>query len=92
MLQLGTPAPDFDLPEPSGKRVKYEKTVPGVGPIDRDEIIKGYEISKDRYVLLEDEEIEAVRIESRKTLELVQFVDACVRSSKRNAAWINLDH
>lgn len=63
--------------EPSGKRISYEKTVPGVGPVDRDEIIKGYEISKGEYVLLEDEEIEAVKIESRKTLELVQFVDAC---------------
>ncbi|PIW55170.1 MAG: Ku protein [Sphingomonadales bacterium CG12_big_fil_rev_8_21_14_0_65_65_10] len=63
--------------EPSGKRIKYEKTAPGIGPVDRDEIIKGYEISKGEYVLLEDEEIEAVKIESRKTLELVQFVDAC---------------
>ncbi len=63
--------------EPSGKRVSYEKTVTGIGPIDRDEIIKGYEISKGEYVLLEDEEIEAVKIESRKTLELVQFVDSC---------------
>jgi DNA end-binding protein Ku len=63
--------------EPSGKRIKYEKTVPGIGPVDRDEIIKGYEISKGEYVLLEDEEIEAVKIESRKTLELVQFVEAC---------------
>ncbi|KZY56306.1 Ku protein [Erythrobacter sp. HI0063] len=63
--------------EPSGKRIKYEKTVPGLGPVDRDEIIKGYEIAKGEYVLLEDEEIEAVKIESRKTLELVQFVEAC---------------
>lgn len=63
--------------EPSGKRIKYEKTVPGVGAVDRDDIIKGYEISKGEYVLLEDEEIEAVKIESRKTLELVQFVEAC---------------
>ncbi|WP_417322379.1 Ku protein [Erythrobacter aureus] len=63
--------------EPSGKRVSYEKVVPGIGPIDRDEIIKGYEISKGEYVLLEQEEIEAVKIESRKTLELVQFVDTC---------------
>ncbi|MDT0577082.1 Ku protein [Croceicoccus sp. F390] len=63
--------------KPSGKRVRYEKTVSGIGPVDRDDIIKGYEISKGEYVLLEDEEIEAVKIESRKTLELVQFVDAC---------------
>ena len=62
--------------EPSGKRIRYEKVVEGVGPVDTDEIVKGYEISKGNYVLLEQEEIDAVKIESRKTLELVQFVDA----------------
>ena len=62
--------------EPSGKPINYEKVVQGIGPVDRDEIVKGFEISKGNYVLLEDDEIEAVKIESRKTLELVQFVDA----------------
>ena len=62
--------------EPTGKPINYEKVVAGVGPVDRDEIVKGYEISKGNFVLLEDEEIEAVKIESRKTLDLVQFVDA----------------
>ena len=62
--------------EPSGKPIKYEKVVTGVGPVDPDEILKGYEVSKGNYVLLEQEEIEAVKIESRKTLELVQFVEA----------------
>ena len=61
--------------EPSGKRISYEKVVDGVGPVDRDDIIRGYELSKNNYVLLDDEEIEAVKIESKKTLELVQFVD-----------------
>ena len=63
--------------EPSGKRIAYEKVVPGIGPIDSDEIIKGYQVSKGNYVLLEEDEIEAVKIESKRTLELVQFVDAC---------------
>ena len=62
--------------EPSGKRIRYEKVVEGIGPVDADEIVKGYEISKGNYVVLEQEEIDAVKIESRKTLELVQFVDA----------------
>jgi len=62
--------------EPSGQRVSYEKVVPGIGPIDRDDIIKGYEISKGEYVLLDDEEIDAVKLESKRTLELVQFVGA----------------
>jgi DNA end-binding protein Ku len=62
--------------EPSGKPINYEKVVQGIGPIDTDDIVKGYEISKNNFVLLSDEEIEAVKIESRKTMELVQFVDA----------------
>ena len=45
--------------EPSGKRIKYEKVVPGIGPVDRDDIVKGYEVSKGNYVLLDQEEIEA---------------------------------
>jgi DNA end-binding protein Ku len=61
--------------EPTGKPVNYEKVVAGVGPVDPDEILKGYAVSKGNYVLLQDEEIAAVKIESRKTLELVQFVD-----------------
>ena len=61
--------------EPSGKRIKYEKVVPGIGPVDRDEIMKGYEVSKGHYILLDPEEIEKVKLESKKTLDLVQFVD-----------------
>ena len=62
--------------EPTGKPINYEKVVQGVGPVDRDEIVKGYEVSKGNYVILTDEEIEAAKVESRKTLDLVQFVDA----------------
>ena len=61
--------------EPTGKRIKYEKVVPGVGPVNTDDIVKGYEVAKGEYVLLEPEEIESVKLESRKTLDLVQFVD-----------------
>ena len=62
--------------EPSGKRIKYEKVVPGIGAVEPDEIVKGYEYSKGHYVLLDDDELEAVKLESKKTLELTQFVDA----------------
>jgi len=61
--------------EPSGKRIKYEKVAPGIGPVDPEEIVKGYQYEKGKYVLLTDEEIEAVKLESKKTLELTQFVD-----------------
>ena len=59
------------------KPVKYEKVVPGVGPVDQDEILKGFEYEKGNFVLLDEEEIDAVKLETRKTLELVQFVGAC---------------
>lgn len=62
--------------EPSGKRIKYEKVVPGIGPVDPADIVKGYEYEKGEYVLLDDSEIEDVKLESKKTLELTQFVGA----------------
>jgi DNA end-binding protein Ku len=61
--------------EPTGQRIKYEKVVAGIGPVDRDQIVKGYEVSKGHYVLLDQEEIDSVKLESRKTLDLVEFVD-----------------
>ncbi len=62
--------------EPTGKPINYEKVVQGIGPVDRDEIVKGYEVSKGNFVLLDEDEIEAAKIESKRTLDLVQFVDA----------------
>ncbi|MBA2934677.1 Ku protein [Sphingomonas sp. CGMCC 1.13654] len=61
--------------EPSGKRIHYEKVVDGIGPVDADEIMKGFEFEKGEYVLLDEAEIEGVKLESKKTLELTQFVD-----------------
>jgi DNA end-binding protein Ku len=61
--------------EPSGKRIHYEKVVDGIGPVDPDEIMKGFEVEKGEYVLLDEAEIEGVKLESKKTLELTQFVD-----------------
>ncbi|MEQ3626258.1 MAG: Ku protein [Celeribacter sp.] len=62
---------------PSGKRVRYEKTVPGIGPVKSDDILKGYELGDDEYLLLEPDEIDEIKLETKKTLELVQFVDFC---------------
>jgi DNA end-binding protein Ku len=68
--------PSFrQIHEPTGKPIRYEKVVEGVGPVDRDDIRKGFEYEKGDYVLLTEEEIDAVKLETRKTLELIQFVD-----------------
>lgn len=63
--------------KPSGKRIRYEKSVPGIGPVDADDIVKGYEVERDEYILLDPEEIDEIKLETKKTFELVQFVEAC---------------
>ncbi len=70
--------PSFrQIHEPTGKPIKYEKVVAGVGPVDRDQIMKGFEYEKGEYVLLTEDEINDVKLETRRTLELTQFVGAC---------------
>ena len=59
----------------SGKRVRYQKVAPGVGPVENEEITKGFEYEKGKYVLLEQKEIDELRLESKQTIELVRFVD-----------------
>jgi len=61
--------------KPTGKRIRYEKVVPGEGAVEADEIVKGYEVEKGKYVLIEDEEINDVKLEAKRTIDLVQFVD-----------------
>ncbi len=72
--QTGARVALHQVHEPSGKRVRYQKVAPGIGPVDTEEIVKGYEIEKGQYVLIDPEEIEDLKIEAKKTLDLVQFV------------------
>jgi DNA end-binding protein Ku len=43
-------------------------------PIDRDEIVKGYESGKDNYIVVEDAELEAIAPATASTMDIVQFV------------------
>jgi DNA end-binding protein Ku len=61
--------------KPSGKRIRYEKVVPGIGAVDTDDIVKGFQVSKGKYVLLSEEEIDDVKLEAKRTIDLVSFVD-----------------
>lgn len=61
--------------KPSGRRVSYEKVVPGVGKIENSDIVKGYEVDTDTYITLDPDEIEAVKLDSKKTIDIAQFVD-----------------
>ncbi len=68
-------SPTFNqIHEPSGKRIRYEKVVPGIGPVENSEIVKGYEVEKGKYVLLADDEIDNIKLEAKKVIDLTQFV------------------
>lgn len=61
--------------KPSGQRIRYQKIAEGVGEVDADDIVRGYEVENDEYVLLTDEELDEIKLESRRTINLIQFVD-----------------
>ena len=57
-------------------RIRMIPTDPDLGPVDRADIVKGYEIEKDRYVVVTPDEIDAVRLESTRTIDIDRFVGA----------------
>jgi DNA end-binding protein Ku len=57
-------------------RIKMVTTDPEIGPVDRSDLVKGYEYEKGQYVIVTPEEIESVRLESTKTIDIERFVDA----------------
>jgi len=67
----------FNLINPkTNNRIKMVTTDPDDGPVDREDLVKGYEVEPGRYVLLTDEEIKSVRLESTKTIDIERFVAA----------------
>ncbi len=59
----------------TGERIKHQNVSGDSDPLDKEDIVKGYEYSKGEYVMIEPEDIENLRIPSRQTLEVAQFVD-----------------
>src|SRR5215510_1838692 len=59
----------------TGNRIRYRKVDEDTGEEVRpDEIVKGYQVDKGRYVEINDEEIRAIALESTKTIEIDEFV------------------
>jgi DNA end-binding protein Ku len=56
-------------------RIRMIPTDPEKGPVERSEIVKGYQIEKDRYVVVTQDEIDAVRLESTRIIDIDKFVD-----------------
>ena len=64
--------------EPSGKPIKYLKgveTEQGFEEVPEEEIIKGYEHAKGHHVLINPEEIDALKLEAKHTIDMARFVD-----------------
>lgn len=60
----------------TGERVHRLSVTEDGTEVERDEIIKGYEVEKGEYVLIEPDEIKDLKIPSSRTLDIVQFVPA----------------
>jgi DNA end-binding protein Ku len=65
----------FNLINPkTNNRIRMITTDPDTGPIDRSELVKGYEVEKGKYILVSDEDIKSVKLESTKTIDIERFV------------------
>ena len=63
------------LHKQTGNRIKYKKVDAETGrEVEADDLIKGYEVSKGDYIELEPEELDAIAIESKRVIEIDEFV------------------
>jgi DNA end-binding protein Ku len=59
----------------TGKRIRYEKVVPGKGKVADNNIVKGFELGSGKHVILTPEELDKIKLETKHTIDLAQFVD-----------------
>jgi DNA end-binding protein Ku len=55
-------------------RVRMIPTDPELGPVERSDLVRGYEFEKDRYIVLDAEDFASVKLESTRTIEIDRFV------------------
>lgn len=60
----------------SKQRIRYLKVAPGKGEVKKEDIVLAYEVEPGNYVFMEDEELDSLKLSSRHTIELAQFVEA----------------
>jgi DNA end-binding protein Ku len=63
------------LSKTTHNRIRMIPTDPEKGPVDRSDIVKGYEIEKGHYVVITDDEVANVRLPTTRTLDIERFVD-----------------
>jgi len=66
----------FHLLNPkTNNRIRMIPTDPDAGPVERADLVKGYELTKNHYVTVTPEELDAVKLETTRTIEIERFVD-----------------
>jgi DNA end-binding protein Ku len=66
----------FHLLNPeTNNRIRMVPTDPDTGPVERSDLVKGYEIAKSKYVILDNDELKAVKLETTRVIEIERFVD-----------------
>ncbi|HSM96554.1 MAG TPA: Ku protein [Rhizomicrobium sp.] len=67
----------FHLLNPeTNNRIRMVPTDPDTGPVERKDLVKGYELEKNKYVVIDNDELDAVKLETTHTIEIERFVDA----------------
>jgi len=64
------------LERTTGQRIREKKVVPGKEEVTSEDIVKGFEYEKGRYVVLEEEDFDKVKLETKKTVDLERFFPA----------------
>src|SRR4051794_29614954 len=85
---LSSPVRLYPAPPPSDRisfhnlvpgsmsRVSMVATDPATGkPVPREELLKGYEFEKGAYVIVSEEELDSIQIESNRVIDVAEFVD-----------------
>jgi DNA end-binding protein Ku len=57
-------------------RVRQQLVCPEHGKLEREDIVKGYEYEKDKYVVIDESDLQKIKLETNKTIDLIQFVKA----------------
>jgi len=68
----------FNLINPkTNNRIRMQTVDAGTGDVvERSELVKGFEVSKNKYVLFDQDELDAVKLESTRVIDIEEFVDA----------------
>jgi DNA end-binding protein Ku len=74
-LKRDSQIPLHELDRRSGERIHHQNITEDGTPVDRENIVKGFETTKDTYVMLEADEIDDIRLPSSDTLALDTFID-----------------